>query len=90
MSAPEQPVSALAPEMPLTESVAKLVCITDQIGRALRVLEEAGHDVVLAKNHLDVDNLVTAQYIGGAAPRWVVFSMNGSGPQWVIGVEVNS
>jgi hypothetical protein len=88
MSAPELE-RMLAPEMPLTESVAKLVGTTDQIGRAARVLHEAGHNVILTKNHIDVDDLVTAQYIGGAAPRWVVYSLDGIAPQWVVGVTVS-
>jgi UDP-N-acetyl-D-glucosamine dehydrogenase len=52
----------------LTESVAKLVTVTNQIGHACHVLEQAGHKAVLAKNRIDVDDLVSAQYVGGAAP----------------------
>ena len=75
--------------MPLTESVAKLICTTPLIGHAERLLQQAGHDTKLAINRIEVDSLVIAQYIGGAAARWVVWSLDGITPQWVVGVSVS-
>lgn len=87
MSAPEQERLFTAEIAPLTESVAKLVSTTDCIGRAKRVLEQAGHKVAFNRNRIDVDDLVTVQYIGGQAARWVVWSWDSTQPQWVIGVN---
>ena len=73
----------------LTETVAKLVSTTNQIGRAERLLKESGHGTVLARNTIVVDGLVTAQFVGGAGSRWVVWSLAGDQPKWVIGVSTD-
>jgi hypothetical protein len=87
VSAPELERQVLPAEMPLTESVAKLVSTTHLIGHAEQMLRHAGHQTILTKNRIDVDNLVSAQYVGGdQVPRWVVYSLDGTAPQWVIGV----
>jgi hypothetical protein len=86
---PDESLAQVATETPLAESVAKLVSVTQFIGRARDVLEDAGHTTSITGNKITVDDMVIAHYVGGANPRWVVWSIAGSPPTWVIGVAVS-
>jgi hypothetical protein len=80
--------------MSMVESVARVVSGVSVIGRARNALEAAGWTATIAANRITVDDEVLAQFIpaetgifGPVNARWIVYSIAGTHPVWIVGGE---
>jgi hypothetical protein len=80
--------------MSLVEAVAKVVSACSVIGEARNALSAAGWTATIAANRITVDEDVLAQLIpakmgtfGLVSARWVIYSVAGTHPVWIVGAE---
>jgi hypothetical protein len=76
------------------EQVATVVAGIPAIGRACEALKNAGWQTGIAGNRITVDDEVFAQFLGptvgayGAVEAtWVIYSIAGTPPVWIVGAE---
>lgn len=79
------------------EAVAKAIAGIATIGHARAVLERAGMRATVAANRITVGEAVVAQLIpakaglyGPVAEQWIVHSLDGTRPVWIVGSEVRA
>lgn len=77
---------------PMVESVAGVVSGISVIGQARNALQAAGWTATIAANRITVDHAVEAQLIpatvgtyGAIDARWIVSSIAGTNPVWIVG-----
>jgi hypothetical protein len=75
-----------------TEQVAKVVAGVSFIGLASRALERAGWSAAIVANRITVNHEIIAQFVAGTIdePCWLVYTVTGKPPIWVVGAEVAS
>ena len=80
--------------MSTVERVAKVVSGISVIGQARTALAAAGWTATIAANRITVDDEVLAQFVpaksgtaGRIEARWVIYSIAGAHPVWVVGAE---
>jgi hypothetical protein len=80
--------------MSMVERVAKVLSGMSIIGEARNALDAAGWTATIAANRITVDEDVLAQYIparvgtfGLINARWIVYSIAGTHPVWIVGAE---
>jgi hypothetical protein len=80
--------------MSMVESVARVVSGISVIGAARNALDAAGWTTTIAANRITVGEHVLAQFIpakfgtGGLInARWVISSIAGAHPVWIVGAE---
>jgi hypothetical protein len=76
------------------EQVARVVAGIPAIGKACEALKKAGRRASIAGNRITVDDDVFAQLIGatvrargGVEARWVIYTIAGTPPVWIVGAE---
>jgi hypothetical protein len=79
------------------ESVAKVIAGISTIGHARTVLERAGLRATVAANRITVGNEIVAQLIparsgiyGPISEQWIVHSLDGARPVWIVGSELRA
>jgi hypothetical protein len=79
------------------ELVAKTIAGISTIGHARSVLERAGWRATIAANRITVDEEIVAQLIpaktgtyGPITEQWIVHSLDGTPPVWIVGSDVRS
>jgi hypothetical protein len=96
----QQTSAAIDPEH-TTEVTAELVAETiagiSTIGHARSVLERAGWRATIAANRITVGEEIIAQLIpaktgthGPITEQWIVHSLDGTPPVWIVGEDVRS
>jgi hypothetical protein len=80
--------------MSMVERVAKVVAGISVIGEARNALDLAGWTATITANRISVGEEILAQFlpakVGSAGlieARWVVYSIAGAHPVWVVGAE---
>ncbi|MFG1930069.1 hypothetical protein ACGFK1_05380 [Mycobacterium sp. NPDC048908] len=80
--------------MSMVESVASVISGLSVIGEARNALIAVGWAATIAANRITVGEDVLAQFIpakvgtyGLISARWVIYSMAGTQPVWIVGAE---
>ncbi|BBX70985.1 hypothetical protein MPSYJ_44460 [Mycolicibacterium psychrotolerans] len=76
------------------ETIAKLLTGIGMIGAARNALEEVGLRATIAGNRITINDEYFAQFVGAISrptghveARWVIYSLAGTPPVWVVGAE---
>jgi len=77
-----------------TEKVAQIVAGIAVIGEAQSALQKAGWRATIAGNRITANDEIFAQFIAPSAgpsaardARWVIYSITGNPPVWIVGAE---
>lgn len=88
------PATATSSDGSAVEGVAKVISGISVIGEARNALDAAGWPATIAANRISVGEEVLAQLIpakvgtfGRIDARWVVYSIVGDHPVWIVGAE---